>query len=219
VESDTHLTDGSEDSVHSLGTVAAIDNALVTICPRVGIGTQFGQEGAGHWALLGIGTSVFSPSELSSATMLFHTSELAVRLASDNFTLLPEVGLRTVLLEVTESRIGAAEGTGVQSFVSKGTVEDGYVHVGAISIDYRFVSWEAMTGGSGTSTITQIGVKLRLISCGTRLVLILPLKESMLWVASTSTLGAGFIAAEHCLDATIVQFIARSVEEVAAETD
>lgn len=128
--------------MHSLGGSALIDEALVTVCPRIGIRAQVGQELAGRQALLHVGIFVISSNVVACAAVLSHTSELAVRLASDGVALLPEIGLGAVLLDIVESSVGAAEGTGVQSLVAEGSVQNGYVHVRAISVHYLFVSWD-----------------------------------------------------------------------------
>lgn len=72
-----------------------------------------------------------------------------------------------------------------------------------------------MTLGLRSSTIAKVDVELRFIG-GSRSGLVLPLPECVLRVASTSTLGAAFIAAKYGLDAPVVHLLARSVEKVAA---
>jgi hypothetical protein len=121
--------DWSENSMHGLRGIADIDGTLVAIGPRICSRAQIGQELAGFPACLG--TEALSP--LADAAMLFHTRELAVRLATKDLTFLPEVGLRANFFDVVKSSIHDAVSAGAQ-----GLVEHGHVDIRAISINYFF---------------------------------------------------------------------------------
>jgi len=91
--------------VDSLGGTVVIDNAIVAVWPRVRIGAQLSQEVARLAASLG--AKAFRP--LANAAMLLHTGKLAVRLATENVALLPEVAPRADLLDLVKRSIDVTE--------------------------------------------------------------------------------------------------------------
>lgn len=118
--------------MHSLWSIAGVDNALVTIWPRVCGRAQLSQESAGF--LASFGTEALSP--LADAAVLFHTGQLAVRLATKDLALLPEVGLWADLLNVVKGSIDAAVGAGAH-----GLIEDRHFDICAVPIDYPLLAW------------------------------------------------------------------------------
>ena len=130
-ESHPTLADRSEDSMHSLLSIADVDKALVTIRPRVCGRAQLSQEAAGFPT--SFGTEALSP--LADAAVLFHTGQPAVRVATKDPALLPEVGLWANLLNVVKGSIDAAVGAGTH-----GLVEDCHFGVCAVPIDYPLLA-------------------------------------------------------------------------------
>jgi hypothetical protein len=118
--------------MHSLWSIVDVDNALVTVWPRVCGRAQLSQEAAGFPA--SFGTEALSP--LADAAVLFHSGQLAVRLATKDLALLPEVGLWANLLNVVKGSIDVAVGAGAH-----GLVEDCNFDVCAVPIDYPLLAW------------------------------------------------------------------------------